>query len=65
MKLYIVSCNSYFRQFSVAVVAENDDEAFKEANKVAHELFNCKPFNFSIREVSEIGKYKVILEEIE
>ena len=64
MKLYIVSCNNYFRQFSIAVVAEND-EAFKEANKVAHELFNCKPFNFSIREVSEIGKYKVILEEIE
>lgn len=65
MKLYIVSCNSYFRQFSVAVVAENDDEAFKEANKTAHGLFNCKPFNFSIREVSKIGKYKVVLEEVE
>lgn len=65
MKLYIVSCNNYFRQFSRAVVAENDDEAFKEANKTAHELFNCKPFNFSIREVSKIGKYKVVLEEVE
>lgn len=65
MKLYIISCNNYFRQFSRAVIAENDDEAFKKANKTAHELFNCKPFNFSIREVSEIGKYKVILEEIE
>lgn len=65
MKLYIVSCNNYFRQFSIAVVAENDDEAFKGANKTAHELFNCKPFNFSIREVSKIGKYKVVLEEVE
>ena len=58
MKLYIVSCNNYFRQFSIAVVAENDDEAFKEANKTAHELFNCKPFNFSIREVSKIVNIK-------
>lgn len=65
MKLYIVSCNNYFRQFSIVVVAENDDEAFKEANKTAHESFNCKPFNFSIREVSKIGKYKVVLEEVE
>lgn len=65
MKLYIVSCNNYFRQFSMAIVAENDDEAFKEAYKTAHELYKCKPFNFSIREVSKIGKYKVVLEEVE
>lgn len=60
MKLYLASCNDGYRQFTLIIVAKDDNAAFKEANKVAMELFSTK-FNFSIREVSNIENYKVVL----